>query len=107
MKLPVNSVRIHRFRGVPSDLVVDFRAHDGNAASAIVSGDNGTGKSSIVDALEFALQARVNRSQKFHSGSGPSALSLAGIGNPSVEVALSDGTIVSREMTLNLEQKLV
>jgi len=61
--LRVAKVRIGSLRGIPNDVVLDFRTEQGNTVSAVVAGDNGTGKSSIVDALEFALQARINRSE--------------------------------------------
>ena len=101
MKPRVEKVRINGFRGVPKDLLVDFRSYQGNAASTIISGDNGTGKSSIVDALEFGLQARIDRSQKLMSPSVPLALSLMGTREPRVEVELSDNTRVSREIAQN------
>ena len=48
------SERLHRlvmkaFRGVPGELPVDF----GEGRSMAVFGDNGTGKSTIADALEW------------------------------------------------------
>ena len=40
---------MHAFRGVPSEMTVDF----GKGESTVVYGDNGTGKSTIADALEW------------------------------------------------------
>lgn len=106
MNLRVVKAHIRSFRGIPNDLVLDLRTEQGEAVSAIVSGDNGTGKSSLVDALEFALQARINRSQNLRGVSSPSAISLAGMTTgSSVAVELSDGTVVSREITFDDEQK--
>jgi energy-coupling factor transporter ATP-binding protein EcfA2 len=40
---------MHAFRGIPSEMTVDF----GDGESTVVYGDNGTGKSTIADALEW------------------------------------------------------
>ncbi len=40
---------LHAFRGVPGEMIVDF----GKGDSLVVYGDNGTGKSTIADALEW------------------------------------------------------
>src|SRR5258706_10981300 len=40
---------MHAFRGVPGEMTVDF----GKGESIVVYGDNGTGKSTIADALEW------------------------------------------------------
>ena len=40
---------MHAFRGIPSEMTVDF----GKGESTVVCGDNGTGKSTIADALEW------------------------------------------------------
>jgi energy-coupling factor transporter ATP-binding protein EcfA2 len=56
----VASVEISHFRGVAHTLQVSFGAAD-EPKSAIIFGENGSGKSSIVDAVEWACQGRVGR----------------------------------------------
>ena len=60
--LKIKNFFIHSFRGIPNELNIDFTDKEGKAISAIISGDNGSGKSSIVEALEYNLQGRINRS---------------------------------------------
>jgi DNA repair exonuclease SbcCD ATPase subunit len=56
---PVNEklqrLAMHAFRGVPSDMTVDF----GQGESTVVYGDNGTGKSTIADALEWFFTGEI------------------------------------------------
>jgi energy-coupling factor transporter ATP-binding protein EcfA2 len=59
---PVNQVNervqrlvLHAFRGVPGEMTVDF----GRGDSIVVYGDNGTGKSTIADALEWYFTGQI------------------------------------------------
>src|SRR3989454_11265141 len=45
----VQRLVMHAFRGIPGEMTVDF----GKGESVVVYGDNGTGKSTIADALEW------------------------------------------------------
>jgi chromosome segregation ATPase len=45
----VQRLVMHAFRGIPGEMAVDF----GKGDSMVVYGDNGTGKSTIADALEW------------------------------------------------------
>jgi predicted AAA+ superfamily ATPase len=57
--LRIASVRLNSFRAVPNELTLHFSDAEGQkASSCLLLGDNDMGKSSIVDAIEFALQAR-------------------------------------------------
>src|SRR5262245_37224133 len=52
--------KLHRlsmraFRGIPTEMTVDF----GNGESTVVYGDNGTGKSTIADALEWYFTGEI------------------------------------------------
>ncbi len=49
MNEKVQRLVMHAFRGVPGEMTVDF----GKGDSIVVYGDNGTGKSTIADALEW------------------------------------------------------
>ncbi len=49
---------MHAFRGVPGDMTVDF----GKGESIVVYGDNGTGKSTIADALEWYFTGEIELS---------------------------------------------
>ena len=46
---------MHAFRGVPSEMTVDF----GHGESTVIYGDNGTGKSTIADALEWYFTGEI------------------------------------------------
>lgn len=62
----VDSITIKEFRGI-RDLTLDF-----NGKNYAICGSNGTGKSGVVDALEFALTGNVSRL----SGEGRGDISL-------------------------------
>ena len=49
MNEKVQRLVMHAFRGIPGEMTVDF----GKGESVVVYGDNGTGKSTIADALEW------------------------------------------------------
>lgn len=73
--MKIKRLYIESFRGIPKNLELDFLNRDGEATSAIIYGDNGTGKSSIVDAIEYNLQARIERETKIKNSRRPSAIS--------------------------------
>ena len=51
----VQRLVMHAFRGIPGEMTVDF----GKGESVVVYGDNGTGKSTIADALEWYFRAEI------------------------------------------------
>jgi energy-coupling factor transporter ATP-binding protein EcfA2 len=51
----VERLVMHAFRGVPGEMTVDF----GKGDSIVVYGDNGTGKSTIADALEWYFTGEI------------------------------------------------
>lgn len=94
----VTSLSICGFRGFPQSISLAFGSTAGAPSSWLIYGDNGTGKSSILDAIEFALQARVGRSQRLRPENGPSIPSLAARTLPEVAVTLSDGSTCKRRV---------
>lgn len=68
LKVPTNikSINIHAFRGIPDlDLPLD-------GSSLLIKGENGTGKSSIVEAFEFFFTGKLS----IFEGEGTQSLSL-------------------------------
>lgn len=102
----IASVSLRHFRGVPGELQVDFR-RGGGCVSALILGDNGSGKSSVVDAIEFGLQARIGRSVVFDGALSPSGASLATTESPSVTVRLDDGSEVGRALVRRDDGKVI
>jgi energy-coupling factor transporter ATP-binding protein EcfA2 len=87
------SERLHRltmrsFRGVPGELTIDF----GEGRSIAVYGDNGTGKSTIADALEWYFTGEIELLS--HEGRQHAVRNLGGAsgGDTSVELVTS-GTL--------------
>ena len=55
MNEKVQRLVMHAFRGIPGEMTVDF----GKGDSIVVYGDNGTGKSTIADALEWYFTGEI------------------------------------------------
>ena len=94
----ISKVTVSHFRGIPNRRSLSFRhSKTNNAVSLILTGDNGTGKSSFVDALEFGLQGLIGVTEE-SSHARRSLISLMSTDLPSIEVTLSDGSRVSRRV---------
>ena len=79
---------MHAFRGVPTEMTVDF----GHGESTVVYGENGTGKSTIADALEWYFKGEIELLS--HEGRQHAVRYVGGDGDgvTSVEV-LTSGTL--------------
>lgn len=51
----LHRLEMHAFRGIPGEMTVDF----GKGESIVIYGDNGTGKSTIADALEWYFTGEI------------------------------------------------
>ena len=60
--LKINRLKVEHFRGIPNEVSLDFTSR-GEAESALIFGDNGSGKSSIADAVEFVTQGSIQGNQ--------------------------------------------
>jgi energy-coupling factor transporter ATP-binding protein EcfA2 len=85
----VSAVEIEGFRGISSKTHLCFDGPRSKGNSVLITGDNGTGKSSIVGAVEYALQGRLP------SGSTPQSI-VGASATCRVRVVLSDGTQCER-----------
>jgi recombinational DNA repair ATPase RecF len=99
------SARVTGFRGSPASTEVDFM-RKGQPMSVLLWGDNGTGKSTLIDGIEFALQARVDRSADFNS-SLRAAVQNISVAECSASVTLSDGLSVSRSLTMETDGRFL
>jgi AAA domain len=93
----VATLEIQNFRGVPGELSVDLQPRNSDPpASLVVLGDNGSGKSSIADGLEFALRAALVRRGDPSRPQKKLAQSLVSRNNPYIQISFDDGTRVAR-----------
>lgn len=93
-------VELCAFRGVPGSLQVSFVDANHVESSAIIFGENGSGKSTIADAVEWACQKTVGRKSQLRGSGIPSLINLAAeIDTCSVQVSLSTGQVLRRWAT--------
>lgn len=90
-------VDVTGFRGSPNSISISFEKNN-KPSSILIWGDNGVGKSTLIDGLEFALQSRVDRSGDFNSGLRPRVRNV-NVEEARASVALSDGSTVARRLT--------
>jgi hypothetical protein len=91
------TIRIESFRGIPGRITLDLRKREGAVPSSLLLlGDNGSGKSSIVDALEFVLRGGLWRRIDPDRPVKRLAGSMAASTRPYVEVTYADGRRVAR-----------
>jgi recombinational DNA repair ATPase RecF len=74
--MKIKNILIESFRGIPNTLNINFSDKNENPISTLIYGDNGTGKSSITDALEFNLQGKIERSDVIENEFRPLAISF-------------------------------
>src|SRR4051794_8485212 len=96
-------VEIEHFRGIPGGLSLEL-PHDEGGAALIISGDNGTGKSSVVDALEVGLQARLHRRKQRLA---QLAEAYASDSPPRIQLAFLNGDTVAREFERDEDGRVV
>src|SRR4051812_45422559 len=90
-RLGVAGVEMEAFRGVSGRVFVAF-GPPGRPTSALIFGENGSGKSSLVDAVEWACQGRVARQSPSSAPGVPSVINVAtALATARVRVTLSDG----------------
>jgi predicted ATP-binding protein involved in virulence len=57
----IRSIRAVNFRGVVGDYTLTFDGNNGKPASVMMLGDNGCGKSIILDGIGFCLRCEMQR----------------------------------------------
>lgn len=73
--MKIKTIHIEKFRGIPSEIDINLTDDKGDSVSTVIYGDNGCGKSSIVDAIEFNTQGLIEHSQSIQNPTRPSVLS--------------------------------
>ena len=93
--MKISKIDINNFRGIPDLCSLDFCDKSGNPCSAIIYGGNGSGKSSVVDAIELNLQGRIARSTVLHNPYRPTPRNLASpvITDSTIKLTFEDGSV--------------
>lgn len=89
----INRITVENFRGIKSPVIIDFKK-GGSHTSALIYGRNGTGKSSIVDAWEWLLNAKID------------SLSKEGISEKDYPHKLSNGDNVYISVDINKPEEI-
>lgn len=89
---------VENFRGISEPVTINLQAKGtGKVTSLVLLGDNGSGKSSLVDALEFCLRGRLSRRSGAEGKQRREVMNLsAGRKPPAVITSLSDGQSFKR-----------
>ncbi|MFI5708962.1 hypothetical protein [Kribbella sp. NPDC051620] len=95
----ISRVTVSGFRGSSGTVTLDLRKND-KPADVLLWGDNGVGKSTLIDGIEFALQHRVDRSTDFNSSLRSSVRNLS-VPAAHADVELSDGSVIERSLVTN------
>jgi len=97
--MKIKNIEIEAFRGIPGKLSICLEKN-GSCLSLLLFGDNGTGKSSIIDAVEFALQARINRTTSLKNQLFAFPLSLYRSSDSFIQVKFSDNSSTIRQILI-------
>ncbi len=102
----IKKITIKSFRGIPKTLAINIPLINTNPVSLLILGDNGVGKSSIIDAIEFCLQGHVYQTKFLDLKFMPSIASFFTSDPPMVEIILDNNEKISRNI-INDEQGLL
>lgn len=96
--MKIKSVEIKSFRGIPENLTVTFPLKNKKPSSLVVLGDNGVGKSSIIDAIEFCLQGHISQTKTLASENSLSVLSFNSSKLPYVKIIFENEEYIERNI---------
>lgn len=107
--MKISKLNIKSFRGIPNDCELSFIDRQGNPISSIIYGGNGSGKSSIIDAIEFCLQGKIERSTSLNNPTRPSTInySVQKIEEltPTTEITFDDGSNQQRLISIVIDEE--
>ncbi|NJK95929.1 MAG: AAA family ATPase [Bacteroidales bacterium] len=92
--MKIKQIEINSFRGIPNNLTIKFPLRDNKPISLIIIGDNGVGKSSIVDAIEFCLQGHISQSKQ----TLPTIKSFYSKKLPNISILLENNEKINRQL---------
>ncbi|MFE6696822.1 AAA family ATPase [Streptomyces sp. NPDC057718] len=98
----IRRLTVQNFRGISQPTTLNFFNSDPKqSSSCLLIGENGSGKSSFVDALEFCLSGKFPANPNTTRATYLQRLANAAGGSqePRVEVEFTDGSIYSRSIT--------
>lgn len=96
--MKIKKLEINSFRGIPNQLSISFPTKNERPASLIILGDNGVGKSSIVDSIEFCLQGHISQSKSLNLAISPSMRSFYSETLSNIKVTLENDEVVNRKI---------
>lgn len=107
--MKIKTIHIEKFRGIPSEIDINLTDDKGDSVSTVIYGDNGCGKSSIVDAIEFNTQGLIEHSQSIQNPTRPSVLSYQvanrEVSLPITKIYFDDDSDFERKVTCEIELK--
>jgi len=95
------SVTVAGFRGSAAEISMTLTKNS-KPVDLLLWGDNGVGKSTLIDGIEFALQGRIDRSADFNSSLRAKVRNLS-VEQARAAVTLSDGSVESRSLVRSEE----
>jgi hypothetical protein len=98
-RLRVAEVFFDGFRGAAGPSTVSFLDKNGQASSVVLFGENGTGKSTMVDALEFACQGTVGRTKAWRSPQRPAVWNAGATSDAIARVTFATGASIERTLS--------
>ena len=104
--MKITQLHIKSFRGIPNECQLSFVDRQGKPISVILYGGNGSGKSSVVDAIEYCLQGRIERSTEMKNSVRPSAVNFSTneLCNSSIEVTFDDSSLYNRQILVSRDE---
>lgn len=107
--MKIKKIHIEKFRGISSEIDIDLTDDKGCSVSTVIYGDNGCGKSSIIDAIEFNTQGLIEHSQSIINPTRPSVISYQvadkEVSLPNTKIYFDDGRFFDRKVTCEIELK--
>ena len=100
----IKRLDIEHFRGIPNKMSLSFGLQ-GKYESALIFGDNGSGKSSIIDVIEYVTQGTIQGNQSIKGGGWLyHSVSLKGMEEARISFELSSNEVYQATLRKNVDE---